>query len=107
MAPVRTGGGMRMKVLQAMAAGKAVVTTRARDRGLHGFGEEPPLAVAESKAEIAAAAAALLEDDAARRSLGARARQFAERHHSPEAWAERQTAVFEEARAEQRSGSDG
>lgn len=107
MAPVRTGGGMRMKVLQAMAAGKAVVTTPRGTEGYTGFGEEPPLAVGESEAEIAAATATLLEDDAARRSLGERARDFAERHHSPEAWAERQTAVFEEARAARRNDSDG
>jgi glycosyltransferase involved in cell wall biosynthesis len=107
MAPVRTGGGMRMKVLQAMAAGKAVVTTPRGTEGYTGFDEEPPLAVGESEAEIAAATAALLEDEAARRDLGARARRFAERHHSPEAWAERQTAVFEEARAARRSGFDG
>lgn len=99
MAPVRTGGGMRMKVLQAMAAGKAVVTTSRGTEGYTGFGEEPPLAVADGEAEIAAATAALLKDDGERRRLGARAREFAERHHSPEAWAERQTAVFEEARA--------
>jgi glycosyltransferase involved in cell wall biosynthesis len=107
MAPVRTGGGMRMKVLQAMAAGKAVVTTPRGTEGYTGFGTEPPLAVGESSEEIAAATAALLEDDAARRKLGERAREFAERHHSPEAWAERQTAVFEEARAARRTGSDG
>jgi len=97
MAPVRTGGGMRMKVLQAMAAGKAVVTTPRGTEGYNGFGEEPPLAVGESEAEIAAATAELLADDGRRRQMGERARQFAERHHSPEAWAERQTAVFEEA----------
>jgi len=97
MAPVRTGGGMRMKVLQAMAAGKAVVTTPRGTEGYTGFGEEPPLAVGESEAEIAAATAALLADDGERRRLGERARDFAERHHSPSAWAERQTAVFEEA----------
>lgn len=107
MAPVRTGGGMRMKVLQAMGAGKAVVTTPRGTEGYTGFGEEPPLAVGESGEEIAAATAALLEDGAARRRLGEQARAFAERHHSPEAWAERQTAVFEEARAARRSGWDG
>lgn len=107
MAPVRTGGGMRMKVLQAMAAGKAVVTTPRGTEGYTGFGSEPPLAVGESGEEIAAATAALLEDEPARRGLGERAREFAARHHSPEAWAERQTAVFEEARAARRSGSDG
>jgi glycosyltransferase involved in cell wall biosynthesis len=97
MAPVRTGGGMRMKVLQAMAAGKAVVTTPRGSEGYTGFGEEPPLAVGESEEEIAAATAALLEDDGRRRRLGERAREFAERHHSPQAWAARQTRVFEEA----------
>lgn len=98
MAPVRTGGGMRMKVLQAMAAGKAVVTTSRGTEGYTGFGEEPPLAVADSEAEIAAATAALLADDERRLRLGTRAREFAERHYSPEAWADRLTAVYEEAR---------
>jgi glycosyltransferase involved in cell wall biosynthesis len=107
MAPVRTGGGMRMKVLQAMAAGKAVVTTPRGTEGYTGFGEEPPLAVAESEAEIAAATAALLADDGERRQLGQRAREFAERHHSPQAWAGRQTAVFEEAIAAREAGRRG
>jgi glycosyltransferase involved in cell wall biosynthesis len=107
MAPVRTGGGMRMKVLQAMAAGKAVVTTPRGSEGYTGFGEEPPLAVAEGEAEIAATTATLLEDDERRRRLGKRARAFAERHHSPEAWAERLTAVYEEARAEREEPGGG
>jgi len=107
MAPVRTGGGMRMKVLQAMAAGKAVVTTSRGTEGYTGFGEEPPLAVADDEAGIAAATAALLADDAERRRLGERAREFAERHHSPEAWSERQTAVFEEARTLRGGAGDG
>jgi len=107
MAPVRTGGGMRMKVLQAMAAGKAVVTTPRGTEGYTGFGEEPPLAVGESEAEIAAATAALLEDDERRLRLGGRARDFAERHHSPGAWAERQTAVYEEAIAERKGAASG
>jgi glycosyltransferase involved in cell wall biosynthesis len=99
LAPVRTGGGMRMKVLQAMAAGKAVVTTPRGAEGFTGFGEAPPLRVAESGAEIAAAAVALLGDAGERRRLAAAARAFCERHHSPAAWAQRLTAVYEEARA--------
>ena len=97
MAPVRTGGGMRMKVLQAMAAGRPVVTTRLGTEGYTTY-EEPPLVVAESGAEIATATAALLEDDDRRRELGRRSREFVERHHSPEAWARRLTTVYEEAR---------
>jgi polysaccharide biosynthesis protein PslH len=107
MAPVRTGGGMRMKVLQAMAAGKAVVTTPRGTEGYTGFGEEPPLAVGGSEAEIAAATAVLLADDGARRRLGERAREFAERHHSPEAWAERLTMVYAEAIATHKGESNG
>jgi len=107
MAPVRGGGGMRMKVLQAMAAGKAVVTTPLGTEGYTGFGEEPPLAVAESETEIAVTTAALLSDDAERQRLGERGRAFAECHHSPDAWAERQTAVFEEARALESETADG
>lgn len=105
MAPVRTGGGMRMKVLQAMGMGKAVVTTPRGTEGFTGFGEEPPLAVADGEAEIAAATAALLGDDDGRQGLGERGRAFAERHHSPEAWAERLTAVYEEARAEREASN--
>jgi glycosyltransferase involved in cell wall biosynthesis len=106
LAPVRTGGGMRMKVLQAMAAGKAVVTTRRGAAGYTDFGEEPPLEIAEDAAGIAAATAALLADAEGRRRLGERARDFAERHHSPGAWAERLTAVYAEAVAA-REGSAG
>jgi glycosyltransferase involved in cell wall biosynthesis len=41
LAPVRTRGGMRMKVLHALASGKAVVTTT---RGAEGYGNDPPFA---------------------------------------------------------------
>lgn len=107
LAPVRTGGGMRMKILQAMAAGKAVVTTSRGTEGYTGFDEEPPLLVADSEAEIAAATATLLEDEGRRRALGARAREFTERHHSPAAWARRLTEVYEEARIYQDGEAGG
>ena len=106
LAPVRTGGGMRMKVLQAMAAGKAVVTTARGREGYDCFGEEPPLAVADDEGGIAATTAALLEDGERRRGLGEQARAFAERHCGPDPWARRMTAVYEEARAT-RAGAGG
>lgn len=97
LAPIRSGGGMRMKILQGMAAGKPVVTT---GRGLEGFDAldpAPPLVAAESAEEIAAAAATLLGDADRRRELGTEARRFAEQHHTPAAWAKRLTAIYEEA----------
>lgn len=104
VAPVRTGGGMRMKVLQAMAAGKAVVTTPRGSEGFNAFGEPPPLVLARTSAEVADVTAALLRDPERRRGLGRSARVFAERHHSPKSWATRLEGVYEEACSE-RAGS--
>jgi glycosyltransferase involved in cell wall biosynthesis len=98
LAPVRTGGGMRMKVLQALASGKAVVTTPRGTEGYTGFGVEPPLVVADDAAGLAEETASLLTDAPRRRELGERAREFALRHHSPQAWAERLEGVYEDAR---------
>jgi polysaccharide biosynthesis protein PslH len=98
LAPVRSGGGMRMKVLQALAAGRPVVTTGLGAEGFTALEPDPPLIVAEGAGGIAEAAAGLLADPDRARGLGRRAREFAERHHSPEAWARRLTAVYEEAR---------
>jgi glycosyltransferase involved in cell wall biosynthesis len=100
IAPLRSGGGMRMKVLEAMAAGKAVVTTPLGAEGFDVIEPSPPLAIAASGEEIAAATAALLGDDEIRHDLGRRAREFAARLHSPRAWAARLEAVYEEARSE-------
>jgi glycosyltransferase involved in cell wall biosynthesis len=97
VAPVRTGGGMRMKVLQGLAAGKAVVTTRRGIEGFDCFDSSPPLLVAENAERFAEETAALLADPPRRSELGRRARNFAEQHHSPSAWAARLEAIYEEA----------
>lgn len=107
LAPVRTGGGMRMKVLQALAAGKAVVTTPRGAEGFDCFGEEPPLRCAGTAEGLAAATAELLGDDEARRDLGRRARGFAERHYSPAAWAVRLEAAYREAIGTRGDEADG
>ena len=97
-APVRTGGGMRMKVLEALASGKAVVTTTRGIEGFDCFDERLPLEVAETADEFAATTAALLEDPRRRAEIGRSARAYAEAHFSPSAWASRLEAVYEEAR---------
>ena len=101
MAPVRTGGGMRMKVLRALAAGKAVVTT---PRGAEGFtlGGDPPLVVAEGADAIADETAMLLRDDEQRRALADRARAFVTEHYSAEAYGRRLESVYQEAVATKR-----
>lgn len=74
--PLRMGGGTRLKVLEAMAMGKAIVST---SLGCEGFdlssGRE--LVVADAAAEFAAAVCSLLGEPARRQQLGEAARQFA------------------------------
>jgi polysaccharide biosynthesis protein PslH len=95
VAPLRVGGGQRMKVFEALAAGKAVVTTA---RGAEGLcvaeGEPAPLVFAESADEFAAATAELLRDRAHRRALGARARELMIARHGPDAYGERIDDVY-------------
>ena len=93
-APVRTGGGMRMKTLHAMALGKAVVATPLGVEGLAHAGRVPPVAVGNESASLALSAAGLLRDVPARRRMGDEARAFVSRHHSPEAYAARLTDTY-------------
>jgi polysaccharide biosynthesis protein PslH len=76
-APVRIGGGMRVKVLEALGAGKAVV---ASPLAMHGLsvraGQE--IMVADSDAEFAGCITALLRDPRSRHALAGRARLWAE-----------------------------
>lgn len=99
VAPVRLGGGMRMKVLYALASGKAVVSTSLGAEGYIREGEEAPMLIADDAEGIAAGVARLLTDATVRHELRRRAIEFAHRFHSPEAWGRRLDAVYEEALA--------
>jgi glycosyltransferase involved in cell wall biosynthesis len=96
LVPVRRGGGMRMKVLEAMAMGKAVVTTSLGAAGLSANGEEPPLGIAEDSDTIAAATTALLASKESRHSLGHRARVFAIEHHGWPVFVQRLESTYAE-----------
>jgi glycosyltransferase involved in cell wall biosynthesis len=70
---------MRMKVLEALAAGKAVVATRRAAEGLHlQPGEQ--LLVADDEDQIVEASVQLLLDTRRRRRLAEEARRWAETH---------------------------
>ena len=94
LAPIRLGGGMRLKVLQAMALGKAVVTTPLGAQGLAVETDEPPLVLGTDAGELANATADLLASRTERRELGGRARAFVARHHSWSAYGERLNAMY-------------
>ena len=76
MAPMFTGGGMRVKVLEALAAGKAVVATPLALEGLT-VEDGDQLRIGRSDGELAQAAVELLRDPDRRRALGQRARGWA------------------------------
>jgi glycosyltransferase involved in cell wall biosynthesis len=78
--PLAHGGGVKVKVLEALALGIPVVSTRA---GAEGLLDERGVAVAEDDAQIATAAAALLDDRAARREAGELARENFLCNHTP------------------------
>jgi polysaccharide biosynthesis protein PslH len=95
VAPLRTGGGQRMKVLYAMALGKAVVTTPRGADGLAVVGHEPPLVTAQDSESLARATAELLASPEKRCDLATRARAYVNEHYSPLAHARRQEAAIE------------
>jgi glycosyltransferase involved in cell wall biosynthesis len=79
--PLRQGGGMRVKLLEALAAGKAIVASPLAAEGLDvRDGEE--LALAETDAEFSDRIVALAGDEQLRSRLGGGARAWAERHLS-------------------------
>jgi glycosyltransferase involved in cell wall biosynthesis len=77
VAPLRLGGGMRVKVLEALAAGKALVATPLALAGVP-LERGAPAVVSATDAEIANAVALLLEDEPRRTALGRAARAWSE-----------------------------
>jgi glycosyltransferase involved in cell wall biosynthesis len=105
LAPIRIGGGMRMKVLQGMALGKAVVTTPRGAEGLAVNGHGAPLIVAADADSLARETAALLASNETRRRLGQQARAFVTEHYSVPAYARRLEAVYAEVIAPNAPGN--
>jgi sugar transferase (PEP-CTERM/EpsH1 system associated) len=78
--PLRIGGGTRLKVLEAMAMGQAIVSTRL---GCDGFPLEDRREVrfADAPDAFAAAVIALLQDRSQAEALGRAARSYVETHY--------------------------
>ena len=75
--PVRLGGGMRNKVLHAMATNAPIVTTTAAIEGI-GIRDEEHVVLADEPGDFADAVVRVLRDPEGTRARAARARQFAE-----------------------------
>jgi glycosyltransferase involved in cell wall biosynthesis len=79
--PLRVGGGTRLKIFEALAMGKAVVSTTIGAEGLPLIPGEHFIQ-ADHPEEFARATVSLLRDPARRRALGLAGRQLVTEHHS-------------------------
>ncbi len=86
--PLRIGGGTRLKVVEAMAMGKAIVSTRVGAEGIDVVHERHAL-LADGPADFAAQVLRVLEDPGLARRLGAEARRLAVERYSWRAGADR------------------
>jgi sugar transferase (PEP-CTERM/EpsH1 system associated) len=91
--PLRAGGGTRLKILEAMALGRAVVSTTIGCEGI-GVSHGRDILVADQAEAFAAGVVWLLRDPAARAELAARARQTVERDYDWPLLAARQLAIY-------------
>ena len=78
--PLRSGSGTRLKILDALSMGCAVVTTRLGMEGIDAVDGEH-LLVADDPGPFAAAVARLLDDAALRHRLGAQGRELVVRRY--------------------------
>ena len=95
VAPLRVGGGTRLKIFEALAMGKAVVSTTIGAEGLP-LRPGEHVVLADDPPEFAGAVVSLLRDPERRRALGSAARRFVLERYS---WA-RVSREFETCLAE-------
>jgi len=93
--PLRAGGGSRLKILEAMALGRPVVSTRLGAEGL-ALKDGEHLLLADDPAAMAAAVVQLLGDPARAARLVSAARQLVEAEHDWNLLAARQLALYGE-----------
>ncbi len=91
--PLRNGGGTRLKILEAMAMGKAVVSTSVGCEGLR-VSKDRELVVADGSEALAEAVCRLLEDPAERQALGETARRAVMDRYDWRIIARQQDAVY-------------
>jgi glycosyltransferase involved in cell wall biosynthesis len=94
VAPMRSGGGIRIKVMEAVIAGKAVVATRLAVEGLS-LADGKEVAIADQDGEIVGRILDLLEHPDKRKTLAENARAWAIANLSWEKSIQRYEALYE------------
>lgn len=77
--PFRIGSGTRLKLIESMAAGRAIVSTTIGAEG-YPVRHQEELLIADEPADFAGAVLSLLENSARRTALGEAARKFAKKY---------------------------
>jgi sugar transferase (PEP-CTERM/EpsH1 system associated) len=104
VAPLRVGGGTRLKVLEAMAMAKPVVATSMAVEGLN-VTPGAEVVIADSPADMASNIVALATDPARRAALGKAARQRTEFEYRWETTGWRIEALYRDDLAETPNGT--
>ena len=102
--PIRVGGGTRLKVLDALAQGKAIVSTAVGCEGIQ-VTDRQDILIEDEPAVFARQVVTLLNDSARRRELGAAARNLAESRYAWGPIGERLARAYERAIALRRAES--
>jgi polysaccharide biosynthesis protein PslH len=100
--PLRAGGGTRLKILEAMAIGRPVVSTTIGCEGLDVMGGENIL-IADTPAQFAEKVIQLIGDKQLYQRLANNGRQLVEDRYSWDKIAEKLSAVYEEIVLKQKS----
>lgn len=74
--PTRVGSGMRIKILESLAMGKAVVSTRVGCEGIAGLVDGENVVIADSERDFAAAVVRLLKNKRQRERQGSAGRRL-------------------------------
>ena len=81
LVPIRTGAGIRVKIIEAMSAGRAIVSTSLGWEGMVGVESGRHLLVADAPADFAAAAVRLIGEPQTRTAMAGAARELAVREY--------------------------
>jgi glycosyltransferase involved in cell wall biosynthesis len=92
--PILAGAGIRVKIVEAMAAGRAIISTSLGWEGLPHLVPGEHLLVADEPAQFAQATIRLLREAELRRNLAAAARAVAEAHYDWRGLGDEQEAVL-------------